>query len=259
MEGVEILDALVGGELVESGGSMLSKVYNLNSDVTSYTIEQWAELHERAQKAQWFIDNFEEIKVKFETVINGQVKFREFQSWLYEKGFKGASKIKEAEVKALLAENDHVEAGLQQDYELQKGKEVATERTLDFKRGVDATVGKSIAAYKAQIDSEIAALENNPEYEAAIEEWKKSKSNVLAWASAALKGGAHGLQHPKFAGGQQAVLGGSSGSGWTWGNQKQPDTVEFKMSGNVARSVNNAASNFGRGLSKIGRFFGIGR
>lgn len=256
----QVLDFLVGGSLVNSGSSLMQNKYNINDDITTYSVEQWAKLHDQAEKAQWLIDNYEEIKSKFETVMNGQIKFRQFQGWLYEKGFKGASKMKEAEVKALIAENDHLEAGKQQDYRLDKEKERGTAETTEFNRGIDAEIANSIAAYKTKIDNEIAALEGNPQFQAAIEEWKNSKSQELAWATAALKGGAHGLTHPKFGGGaskQQPAFGGGSGTGsaWTWGAQRATDTVNR----NVARAANKAASSFGRGLGKVGRFFGIGR
>ncbi|MEG4419401.1 hypothetical protein QUA70_12430 [Microcoleus sp. LAD1_D5] len=257
MANAQVLDFLVGGSLIESGSSLMQDKYNINDDITSYTIEQWADLHDRSVKAQWFIDNYDEIKSKFESVLNGQVKFRQFQGWLSQKGFKGASKMKEAEVKALIAENDHAEALKQQDYLLQKEKERGTAETTDFNRGVDAQLQHSIVAYKAKIDDEIAALEGNPQFQAAIEEWKASKSQELAWATAALKGGRHGLAHPKFGGSdkQQPAFGGGS-SAWTWGQRatRATDTVNR----NVARSVNNAVSNFGRGLGRVSLFFGIG-
>jgi hypothetical protein len=258
MANAQVLDFLVGGSLIESGGSLMQQKYNIDDDITNYSIEQWADLHDRAKKAQWFIDNFEEIKAKFETVINGQIKFRQFQGWLYDRGFKGASKMKEAEVKALIAENDHLEVVKQQDYRLTKEKERGTTETTEFNRGIDAEIANSIAAYKAKIDKDIAALEGNPQFQAAIEEWKNSKSQELAWATAALKGGSHGLAHPKFAGvnkQQPAFEGGSSA--WTWGGQRTRSTDAANRS--VARAVNNAASNFGRGLGKIGSFFGVGR
>ena len=92
VKNAQVLDFLVGGSLVSSGGSLMQEKYNISDDITNYSVEQWAELHDRSVKAQWFLDNFEEIKSKFETVINGQIKFRQFQGWLYDKGFKGASK-----------------------------------------------------------------------------------------------------------------------------------------------------------------------
>ncbi|MCC3405198.1 MAG: hypothetical protein JGK17_06300 [Microcoleus sp. PH2017_10_PVI_O_A] len=248
----QVLDFLVGGSLIDSGGSLMQEKYNISDDITTYSIEQWADLHDRSVKAQWFLDNYEEIKSKFETVINGQIKFRQFQGWLYDKGFKGASKMKEAEVKALIAENDHREAVSQQDYLLEKEKERGTNETSEFSRGVDAEIANSIAAYKASIDKDIAALEGSPQFQSAIEEWKKSKSKELTWATAALKGGAHGLAHPKFAGAEpQPTLRGGS---WTWGGQRPTDSVNR----DVARTVNSVASNFGRGLGRVSRFFGIG-
>jgi small-conductance mechanosensitive channel len=253
----QVLDFLVGGSLIESGESLMQQKYNINDDITTYTIEQWADLHDRAKKAQWFIDNYEEIKAKFETVINGQIKFRQFQGWLYDKGFKGASNMKEAEIKALIAENDHLEAVKQQDHRLTKEKERATSETTEFKRGIDAEINNSIEAYKAKINKDIAALAGNPQFQAAIEEWKNSKSQELAWATAALKGGSHGLAHPKFAGANTTQPAFGGGSAWTWGGQRARATDAVNR--NVARAVNNAASNFGRGLGKIGSFFGIGR
>lgn len=258
MENAQVLDFFVGGSLLDSGRSLMQEKYNINDDITTYTIEQWADLHDRSVKAQWFIDNYEEIKSKFEAVVNGQVKFRQFQGWLYQKGFKGASKMKEAEVKALIAENDHAEVVTQQNYLLEKEKERGTAETTEFNRGVDAQLQHSISAYKAKIDQEIADLEGNPQFQAAIEEWKASKSQELTWATAALKGGAHGLAHPKFAGTdkQKPALGGGGSSAWTWGQRatRATDTVNR----NVARSVNNAVSSFGRGLGRVSRFFGIG-
>lgn len=256
MESGDILDALVGGDLLSSGGSMLSKIYNINGDITTYSVEQWAELHDRSEKAKWFIGHYEEIKEKFQDVINGQVKFRQFQGWLYQQGFKGASKIKEAEVKALIAENDHLESGKQQDYLLEKERERATAETAEFNRGTDAQIKASIDAYKAKIDNEIAQLEGNPQFQAAIEEWKKSKSQNLAWATTALKGGKHGLAHPKFVNNQPASIGGSGKSaGWTWGAaQRATDSVNRGF----ARAANNIASSIGHGLGRLGQFFGIG-
>ncbi|MEG4915760.1 hypothetical protein [Microcoleus sp. B7-D4] len=257
MESAQVLDFFVGGSLIESGGSLMQDKYNINDDITTYTIEQWADLHDRSVKAKWFIDNYEEIKSKFDLVVTGQVKFRQFQGWLYEKGFKGASKMKEAEIKSLIAENDHAEVVKQQGYLLEKEKERGTSETTEFGRGIDAQIQHSIDAYKAKIDNEIAALEGNPQFQAAIEEWKASKSQELAWATAALKGGRHGLAHPKFGSfDKQPSLGGNSSSAWTWGQRATRATDTANR--NVARAANNAVSSFGRGLGKISRFFGIG-
>ncbi len=248
---------------------MLLDTYNINSDISTYTPEDWGRLTDRANQAQWLIDNFDLIKEKFEAVIKGQVKFRELQAWLIEKGFKGASKIKESQVKALVEENDYLESVAQQDYKLDKEKERGTAQTDDFKRGVDASILNAIQAYKDSIDAQIANAEGNPEYEAAMAAYNADKPNTLLWASEMLKGGSYAANHPKLKGTQQvlnSVGGGSSGgSSWRWGNGSQQqsrrsaDSLKFELNGNVARSVNNLAGNFGRGLSRIRRFFGGGK
>ncbi len=262
----EILNTLVGGDLTEAGGSMLLDTYDINSDISTYSPEDWGRLTDRANQAQWLIDNFELIKDRFEAVINGQVKFRELQAWLIEKGFKGASKIKEAQVKALVAGNDYLESVTQQDYKLDRERERGTAQTEDFKRGEDSRILNAIQAYKDSIDAKIASAEGNPDYQAAMAEYNANKPNTLLWASEMLKGGSYAANHPKLQGNQQVLgVGGSSNSssGWTWGNgsgnqqnRRTADSLKFEMNGNVARSVNNLASNFGRGLSRIGRFFG---
>jgi len=79
-------------------------------------------------------------------------------------------------------------------------------------------------------------------------------------ANEALKGGSYGLLHPKLLKGNQQVVSAGTGGGWTWGNDRQPqrpvDSLKFELNGNVARSVNNLAGNFGRGLKTITNFFG---
>lgn len=259
----EILNTLVGGDLTEAGGSMLLDTFNINSDISTYSPEDWGRLTDRANQAQWLIDNFELIKDRFEAVISGQVKFRELQAWLIEKGFKGASKIKEAQVKALVAENNYLESVAQQDYKLGKEKERGVAETEDFRRGEDSRILNAIQSYKDSIDAKIASAEGNPDYQAAMAEYNANKPNTLLWASEMLKGGTYAANHPKLAGINQQALSGvggssSSSSGWTWGGQsrKSADSVKFEMNGNVARSVNNLAGNFGRGLSRIRNFFG---
>ncbi len=255
----EILNTLVGGDLTEAGGSMLLDTYNINSDISTYSPEDWGRLTDRANQAQWLIDNFELIKDRFEAVIKGQVKFRELQAWLIEKGFKGASKIKESQVKALVAENDYLESVTQQDYKLGKEKERGIEQTEDFKRGEDSRILNAIQAYKDSIDAQIASAEGNPEYQAAMAAYNANKPNTLLWASEMLKGGSYAANHPKLQGTQQVIsgVGGSSngGSGWTWGGGARKTSGDYVNAG-VARSVNNLAGNFGRGLSRIRNFFG---
>lgn len=274
---VQILDTLVEGQLTEAGGAMLLSTYNLNSDISQYTAEDWGRLTDRANQAQWLIDNFDMIKDRFEAVIKGQVKFRELQAWLIEKGFKGASKIKEVQVKALVAENDYNESVTQQDYKLQKERERGTEQTVDYKRGVDAEIVTAIQAYKDTIDAQIARAQGNPEYEAAMAEYNANKPNTLLWATEMLKGGTYAANHPKLKGTQQVLGSGggssgssafgssSAGSGWTWGNgsgqqaRKSADSLKFELNGNVARSVNNLANTFGRGLGGVRNFFAKNR
>lgn len=258
----QILNTLVGGQLTEAGGSMLLDTYNINSDISQYSPEDWGRLTDRSNQAQWLIDNFELIKERFEAVIKGQVKFRELQAWLEEKGFKGASKIKEAEVKSLAAGNDYLESVAQQDYKLGKEKERGTAQTEDFKRGEDSRIINAIQAYKDSIDAQIASAEGNPDYQASMAEYNANKPNTLVWATEMLKGGSYAANHPKLLKGNQQVISGAGGAGgvgggWTWGGQsrRSADSLKFEMNGNVARSVNNFAGNFGRGLKKIGDFF----
>lgn len=262
----EILNTLVGGDLTEAGGSMLLDTYNINSDISQYTPEDWGRLTDRANQAQWLIDNFDLIKERFKAVIKGQIKFRQLQAWLIEKGFKGASQIKEAQVKALVAENDYNESVAQQDYRLEKERERGTEQTNDFKRGEDSRILNAIQAYKDAIDAQIASAEGNPEYQAAMAEYNANKPNTLLWASEMLKGGSYAANHPKLKGTQQVLNSvGGNNSNWTWGNGSQQqsrraaDSLKFELNGNVARSVNNLANTFGRGLSGIRRFFGGGK
>lgn len=264
----QILNTLVGGDLTEAGGSMLLNTYDTNSDISQYTPEDWGRLTDRANQAQWLIDNFELIKDRFEAVIKGQVKFRELQGWLIEKGFKGASKIKEAQVKALVAENDYLESVTQQDYKLDKERERGTAETEDFKRGEDSRILNAIQAYKDSIDAQI---EGNPDYQAAMAEYNANKPNTLLWATEMLKGGTYAANHPKLLKGNQQVMsgfGGSSfggnntssngGGGWSWGGGSRKSPADY-VNANVARSANNLASNFGRGLKRISNFFGGGK
>jgi hypothetical protein len=254
----QILNTLVGGSLTEGGEGMLGEFYDINSDISQYTPEMWGQLTDRANQAQWLIDNLELIKERFQAVIEGQVKFRQLQAWLIEKGFKGASKIKEAQVKALVAENDYLESVKQQDYKLSKEKERGTEETIDFNRGIDASILNAIQAYKAKIDAQIASAEGNPDYQAAMAEYNANKPNTLAWASEMLKGGSYAANHPKFLKGNQQVMSGfgsNSGSGWSWGGGSRRSSADY-VNTNVARSANNLAGNFGRGLKRISNFFG---
>ncbi|PSB49767.1 hypothetical protein C7B67_16455 [filamentous cyanobacterium Phorm 6] len=265
----EILNTLVGGELTEGGEGMLGEFFDIDSDISKYTPEMWGKLTDRANQAQWLIDNFDLIKDRFEAVIKGQVKFRELQGWLIEKGFAGASKIKEAQVKALVAENDYLESVKQQDYKLSKERERGTEETNDFNRGIDASILGAIQAYKEKIDAQIASAKGNPEYEAAMAEYNANKPDTLLWASEMLKGGSYAANHPKFLKGNQQVISGfasnnssgsnnSGGSGWNWGGGSRKSSADY-VNANVARSANNLAGNFGRGLKRISNFFGANR
>lgn len=264
----EILNTLVGGALTEGGEGMLGEIYNINSDLSQYTPEMWGQLTDRANQAQWLIDNFELIKERFTAVINGQIKFRQLQAWLIEKGFKGAGQIKEAQVKALVSENDYQELVKQQDYKLSKEKERGTEETIDANRGTDARILNAIKSYKAKIDAQIASAEENPEYQAALAEYNANKPNTLQWASEMLRGGTYAANHPKLNKGNQQVMSGfggnsgsnygNSGGGWSWGGGSRRSSGDY-VNANVARSANNLAGNFGRGLKKISDFFGGSR
>jgi hypothetical protein len=116
-----ILTTLVDGALDEQGEAMLNDIYNISTaNFSQMTPQEWAAIGDRAIQAKWFLDHIKEIKDKFQLLIDGQIAFREFQAWLIEEGYKGAEKIKKAEIDVAVARAKFGATVEQEDYGLTK-------------------------------------------------------------------------------------------------------------------------------------------
>ena len=119
-----LLTTLVDGSLDDQDEAMLADVYNISTaNFSQMTPQEWAAIGNRAIQAKWFLDHLQEIKDKFQLMIDGQIDFREFQGWLIEEGYKGAEKIKKAEVDVAVARAKFSETVVQEDYRLTKQSE----------------------------------------------------------------------------------------------------------------------------------------
>ena len=194
-----LLTTLVGGALDDDGEQMLADVYNITTaNLNELTPQGWAAIGDRAIQAKWFLDHINEIKEKFKLLIDAQICFREFQGWLMEAGYKGADKIKKAQIDVAVARAKYGATVEVEDYRLTKRQEQFTEETVQDKLFWDNTVIAAIAKKVAEVDAATARMQGNPEFAAQLANWKEEESNIYKQAAYGLKYGTHGLSHPSL-------------------------------------------------------------
>ncbi|MEG4084555.1 hypothetical protein [Microcoleus sp. POL10_C6] len=271
-----LLSTLVGGALDAEGEQMLADVFNLTTaDLNQLTPQGWAAIGDRAIQAKWFLDHITEIKEKFKLLIDAQICFREFQGWLMEAGYKGAEKIKKAQIDVAVARAKYGATVEVQDYRLTKSQEQFTGEVEQDKIFWDNTVIAALAKKVAEVDAATLKMQGNPEFAAELAKWKEDETNIYKQASYGLKHGTHGLSHPSLGGSTSAPLqisqsnyaqpqfvSASSAATQRSAVQRSAKTkakdsinVAVNWSGDMAGKVNGVASQINRGFSKFTKFF----
>jgi hypothetical protein len=276
----ELLTTLVDGTLDEQGETMLGEVYNITTaNFSQMTPQDWGVISDRAIQAKWFLDHLKEIKDKFQLLIDGQIAFREFQGWLTEEGYKGAEKIKKAEIDFAVARAKLGATVEQEDYRLTKQSEQYQSETQQEKLLWDNKVIVAVAKKVAAVNAAIERMQEDPEFPQQLADWKDADTNIYKQAALALKYGSHGLSHPSlgsqsypqisqsnFAQFSPAPISNSSLAGTGTGRTTATGTVKGKdsikvavdWSGDIAGKVKGVASQINRGFSRVGSFFGGG-
>jgi hypothetical protein len=280
-----LLTTLVDGALDEEAELTLNERYNISTANFSQMNENdWGELWERAEQAKWFIDHLKEIKEKFQLLIDGQIAFREFQAWLGQEGYKGAEKIKKAEIDVAVARAKFGQTVIQEDYRLEKSNEQFAGETEQFKTLWDNRVIVALAKNLANINAQIAKMQGDPEFAAKLAQWKEEEDDKLKRATFALKYGPHGLSHPslapsnyssqtsfsnqpsqfaQFAQFNQSTIptqlpatARKAGTGGMTGRSSAKDSIKVAVdwSGDMAAKAKGFASRINRGFSRIGNF-----
>jgi len=193
-----LLTTLVDGSLDDQGEAMLADVYNISTAFSQMTPQEWAAIGDRAIQAKWFLDHLKEIKDKFQLLIDGQIAFREFQGSLIEEGYKGAEKIKKAEVDVAVARAKFSETVVQEDYRLTKQSEQYRAETEQEKLLWDNKVIVAVAKKVTSVNAAIQNMQEDPEFAQQLVDWKKADTNVYKQAALALKYGTHGRSHPSL-------------------------------------------------------------
>ncbi|MEG4576737.1 hypothetical protein QUA56_29280 [Microcoleus sp. N3A4] len=270
-----LLTTLVGGALDEEGEQMLGEIYNISTaNLNQLTPQGWAAIGDRAIQAKWFLDHISEIKEKFKLLIDAQICFREFQGWLMEAGYKGAEKIKKAQIDVAVARAKYGATVEQQDYRLTKNKEQFAAETVQENLLWDNTVIAAIAKKVAEVDAATTRMQGNPELAAELAKWKEEETNIYKQAAYGLKHGTHGLSHPalnpssssqvqisqsNFSQPQFVSASGSATRSATQrsatGRAKDSINVAVNWSGDMAGKVNRVASQINRGFSRFSSFF----
>jgi hypothetical protein len=271
-----LLTTLVGGALDDDGEQMLADVFNITTaNLNQLTPQGWAAIGDRAIQAKWFLDHINEIKEKFKLLIDAQICFREFQGWLMEAGYKGAEKIKKAQIDVAVARAKYGATVEQQDYRLTKNKEQFAAETVQENILWDNTVIAAIAKKVAEVDAATTRMQGNPEFAAELAKWKEEETNIYKQAAYGLKHGTHGLSHPALGGSasspvqisqsnfSQPQFVSASDSATTRSATQRSATAKAKdsinvavnWSGDMAGKVNGVASQINRGFSRFSSFF----
>lgn len=271
-----LLTTLVGGALDDDGEQMLADVFNITTaNLNELTPQGWAAIGDRAIQAKWFLDHITEIKEKFKLLIDAQICFREFQGWLMEAGYKGAEKIKKAQIDVAVARAKYGATVEVEDYRFTKKQEQFTEETVQDKLFWDNTVIAAIAKKVAEVDAATTRMQGNPEFAAQLANWKEEETNIYKQAAYGLKYGTHGLSHPSLAAASSSQVQISqsnfsqpqfiSAPGLATtrsatqrsatGRAKDSINVAVNWSGDMAGKVKGVASQINRGFSRFGSFF----
>ena len=274
-----LLTTLVGGALDEEGEQMLADVFDITTaNLNQLTPQGWAAIGDRAIQAKWFLDHITEIKEKFKLLIDAQICFREFQGWLMEAGYKGAEKIKKAQIDVAVARAKYGATVEVEDYRFTKKEEQFREETVQDKLLWDNTVIAAIAKKVAEVDAATTRMQGNPEFAAQLANWKEEETTIYKQAAYGLKYGTHGLSHPALGDSSSQVQISQSnfsqpqfisapGLATTQrsatqrsatGRAKDSINVALNWSGDMAGKVNGVASQINRGFSRFSSFFGGG-
>lgn len=271
-----LLTTLVGGALDDDGEQMLADVFNITTaDLNQLTPQGWAAIGDRAIQAKWFIDHITEIKDKFKLLIDAQICFREFQGWLMEAGYKGAEKIKKAQIDVAVARAKYGATVEVEDYRLTKKQEQFTEETVQDKIFWDSKTIAAIAQKVAEVDAALAKLQGNPEFAAELAKWKDEETDIYKQAAYGLKYGTHGLSHPalgassssqvqisqsnfsqpQFISAPGLARSATQRSATATGRAKDSINVAVNWSGDIAGKAKGVASQINRGFSRFSSFF----
>src|SRR6476661_3608071 len=273
-----LLSTLVGGALDAEGEQMLDEVFGITTaNLNQLTPQGWAAIGDRAIQAKWFLDHINEIKEKFKLLIDAQICFREFQGWLMEAGYKGAEKIKKAQIDVAVARAKYGATVEQQDYRLTKNQEQFAAETVQENILWDNTVIAAIAKKVAEVDAATTRMQGNPEFAAELAKWKEEETNIYKQAAYGLKHGTHGLNHPALGGsasspvqisqsnfsqpqfvsasGSATALSVTQRSATATGRAKDSINVAVNWSGDMAGKVKGVASQINRGFSRFNSFF----
>jgi hypothetical protein len=281
----KLLTTLVDGAFDEEGETMLREDYNLSTaNFSEFTSHDWAAIGERSIQAKWFLDHLKEIKERFQLLIDAQISFRQFQGWLMEEGYKGAEKIKEAQIDVAVARAKLGATVAVQDYRLTKQQEQFDGEVEQDKLLWDNKVIAAIAKKVAEVDAALAKLQGNPEFAEQLRKWKADEDNSYKEAAYGLKYGFHGLTHPALnppsssqaqisqsnqsqfvsapisSGAGLAARGRASIAAATTATAKAKDSINVAVnwSGDIAGKVKGVASQINRGFKRVGTFFGVG-
>ncbi len=278
-----LLTTLVGGALDEEGEQMLADVFDITTaNLNQLTPQGWAAIGDRAIQAKWFLDHITEIKEKFKLLIDAQICFREFQGWLMEAGYKGAEKIKKAQIDVAVARAKYGATVEVEDYRFTKKEEQFREETVQDKLLWDNTVIAAIAKKVAEVDAATTRMQGNPEFAEQLRQWKEDEDKSYKEAEYGLKYGFHGLSHPALnppsssqvpisqsnqsqfvsppisSGAGLAAKGRASIAAATTvaGKTKDSINVAVNWSGDMAGQIKGVASRINRGFTRFGNFFG---
>jgi hypothetical protein len=279
----KLLTTLVDGALDQEGETMLWEIYNISTaNFSELTSQDWAAIGERAIQGKWFLDHIKEIKERFQLLIDAQISFRQFQGWLMEEGYKGAEKIKEAEINVAVARAKYGATVDVQNYRLTKQQEQFDGEVEQEKLLCDNKVIAAIAKKVAEVDAALARLQGNPEFAEQLRQWKEDEDKSYKEAEYGLKYGFHGLSHPALnppsssqvqisqsnqsqfvsapisSGAGLAAKGRASIAAATTAAGKTKDSINVAVnwSGDMAGQIKGVASRINRGFTRVGNFFG---
>jgi len=259
-----ILSSLADRQIFASGSALLANDYGITNLGTpsTWTLDDWMELGERASQMEWLASNMDAIRDRLMAVIKGQVTWEKLKMELVKEGFKGAADVSKSTVVALISEAGFLQTVAQGENKLASKRKQFGEETKAIQTHEEALCGFALANLKARHDQIIAQKEaEDPSFAAALTAWKQEERRDYEFATQAISSGYATRSHPKFQGMQtNRVIGGSrtpNNSVFAGSNARQRpvDELNINLKGNVAGVVNGFAGRVGAGARKVVSFF----
>ena len=259
--GALVFSSFADRQIVPTGTQLLANDYNIHDldRPSAWTMETLEWLGDRALQAEMLEELGPEIKAKLIKVVRGQVSWDKIQAEVISAAFKGASDTEKDKINALIAESKFGTVVQQQAHRLKAAKKLHGQETVEINNHEDQLCGFILQALRDRHKQAIAQKEQqDPNYAAELAAWETDRKSLLEQARASLDYGVAARSHPKFKRQQERAIGSNYQTpfgGANYRQQRPVDSLEIKLEGNVAGTVNSVAKRVGNGVRKVLNLF----